>query len=80
MFKESRHALRFAGAPHKKAFIKAPMNLLGARVMANSYCKTYCKKLIVVTDSFAIAPYYIGLVMEAPPPELPPVVSTKQPS
>ena len=79
-FKESRHALRFAGAPHKKAFIKAPMNLLGAWVMANSYCKTYCKKLIVVTDSFAIAPYYIGLVMEAPPPELPPVVSTKLPS
>ena len=54
------------------------MNMLGTRVMANQLKTQLENLIIVITDSFAIAPYYIGLVMEAPPPELSPVVSTNQ--
>ena len=72
------NTVRLAGAPHKKAFIKAPMNMLGTRIMENQLKNKLESLIIVITDSFAIAPYYIGLVMEAPPPELSPVVSTNQ--
>ena len=66
---------RLAGAPHKKAFIKAPMNLLGLSSKPRPI-QLYSNQTVLSSDSFAIAPYYIGLVMETPPPELPPVVST----
>ena len=49
MLLQSKNTPRLAGAPHKKAFIKAPMNLLGAKVIR---AKFTLKK--IVTDSLFI--------------------------